>query len=88
MLARKIAIGAIFCVCVLAIAGTARAQEIKINKWPDDVPCDALKKNPDGSWTLTKVIIVGNARIENVTTGSGRDVQIWDQKCGNNPPKQ
>ena len=34
----------------------ARAQAINVEKWPDDVPCDVLRKNPDGSYDVTKPI--------------------------------
>jgi hypothetical protein len=37
---------------VAAVFGTnATAQNTEVKKWPDDVPCDAVKKNPDGSYT-------------------------------------
>jgi hypothetical protein len=37
---------------VVALAfeiGAMRAQDIQVKNWPEDVPCDAVKKIPDGS---------------------------------------
>jgi hypothetical protein len=43
-------------VFVAAWSVTAQAQAINVEKWPDDVPCNALRKNPDGSYDVTKPI--------------------------------
>jgi len=41
-------------------SGAMRAEDIQVKKWPDDVPCDAVKKNPDGSYTQTKDLMMGS----------------------------
>jgi len=44
----------VLCVAAIAFALPALAEEpINIEKWPDDVPCDKLKKNADGSYEMT-----------------------------------
>ena len=54
---------------------------INIENWPDDVPCDKLKKNADGSYEMT----VPWARFFQVHTGgkwkNTRETHYWDQKC-------
>jgi hypothetical protein len=45
---------------ILAICGGAIAETYTIRSWPDDldqVPCEAWKKNPDGSWSQTGTIL-------------------------------
>ena len=58
------------------------AQEpINIEKWPDDVPCDKLKKTADGTYEMT----VPWARFYTIHTGgkwkNTRETAYWDQKC-------
>ena len=64
------------------VALSAQAEEITIRKWPDDVPCNALRKNSDGSYVLVKDILYGPVRMEagNSFEKSG-DTHFWDQKC-------
>jgi hypothetical protein len=65
-----------------AVWSAAPAEEIRIDSWPDDVPCDAIRKNHDGSYTQLKDIVVGGA-IQ--TAGSllknKIDRRVWDRKC-------
>ena len=69
-------------VFVAAFSLTAPAQQpINIETWPDDVPCDKLKKNSDGSYTMT----VPWVRFFTVHAGGNwkntRETRYWDQKC-------
>jgi hypothetical protein len=52
-------------------SGAMRAEDIQIKNWPGDVPCDAVKKNPDGSYTQTKELMIGRMRMEKNTFGKG-----------------
>jgi hypothetical protein len=82
MLSNRIAasIAAALCLPVLCLAAQAEPP-INIEKWPDDVPCDKLKKNADGSYEMT----VPWARYYQVHTGgkwkNTRETSYWDQKC-------
>jgi hypothetical protein len=65
-----------------AYSSIALAQQpINIEKWPDDVPCDALKKGADGSYEMT----VPWVRFYSIHTGgkwkNTRETAYWDQKC-------
>ena len=58
-------------VMTLALGGIVRAETYNIQVWPDDldkVPCEAWKKNPDGSLTQTGTIVVANSH--SVITGN------------------
>jgi hypothetical protein len=52
---------------LLVISFTAGAEAIyTISSYPAglaEVPCDAFKKNPDGSWTQVAILIAGGALI-------------------------
>ena len=72
----------VLCVAAIAFALPAPAEEpINIEKWPDDVPCDKLKKNADGSYEMT----VPWARFYTIHTSgkwkNTRETAYWDRKC-------
>jgi hypothetical protein len=50
---------------LLAVSFAARAEmTYTITSYPTgqaDLPCDAFKKNPDGSWTQVAILIAGGA---------------------------
>ena len=51
---------------LLVISCTARAATYTISSYPAglaEVPCDAFKKNVDGSWTQAAILIAGGALI-------------------------
>jgi hypothetical protein len=68
-------------VFVAAWSVTAQAQAINVEKWPDDVPCDALRKNPDGSYDVTKPITRFFVTHTGMTYKNTREAKYWDQKC-------
>lgn len=53
-------------VATLVISYGASAATYTISSYPAglaEVPCDAFKKNPDGSWTQVATLIAGGALI-------------------------
>jgi hypothetical protein len=51
---------------LLVISFTARAATYTITSYPAglaDLPCDAFKKNADGSWTQVATLVAGGALI-------------------------
>jgi hypothetical protein len=60
---------------------TVQAQAINVDKWPDDVPCDALRKNADGSYDVTKPITRFFVTHTGITHENTRETRYWDQKC-------
>jgi hypothetical protein len=67
-------IALIIVVVALALESSAmRAEDIKVNKWPADVPCDAVKRNADGSYTQQKDLMMHDADAEEgLRQGHGR----------------
>ena len=76
-------IALILIVFALALEGGAmRAEDIQVKKWPDDVPCDAVKKNADGSYTQLKELMLGAMRMSKNTFGKDTaEARAWDRKC-------
>ena len=69
---------------VAAAFGTnATAQNSQVKKWPDDVPCDAVKKNPDGSYTQLIDLMMGSMPMPTKTyTRDSAETRSWERKCG------
>ena len=76
-------IALILVVFALALEGGAmRAEDIQVKKWPDDVPCDAVKKNADGSYTQLKELMMGAMRMSKNTFGKDTaEAHAWDRRC-------
>jgi hypothetical protein len=59
---------------------TARAEmTYTISSYPAglaDIPCDAFKKNPDGSWTQIATLIVGGALIVGLNFKNTNETRI------------
>jgi hypothetical protein len=76
---------ATFCGVIVAF-GSAQAQQIQVTVWPDDVPCSALQKNPDDTYTLLQDIFFGNDLTYPMLNGSifptTSEYQVWVTKCG------
>ena len=66
---------------LVAFSAEARAQAINVEKWPDDVPCDVLKKNPDGAYEVTVPITRFFVTHSSLKYKNTRETQYWDQKC-------
>ena len=67
---------------IVSTDGAASQEYRSNNKWPD-VPCEALTKNPDGSWSIKGTLILpSNSRITNLTLADSDETKLWDQKCG------
>jgi hypothetical protein len=60
-----------------------RAEELlNVETWPNDVPCNVLKKHPDGTYEIT----VGWTRFfqthaPGTKYRNTRETTYWDQKC-------
>jgi hypothetical protein len=73
---------------VLATSFEAQAQvTYTITSYPAglaDLPCDAFKKNPDGSWTQVAVLIGGGALIVGPYFKNTTETRIIESKCDKN----
>jgi hypothetical protein len=70
---------AVFVLAAFSI--TAQAQAINVEKWPDDVPCNVLKKDPDGSYEITVPITRFFVTHTGMKYKNTRETLYWDQKC-------
>ena len=64
--------------------GVALAEEpIVVPSWPDDVPCNAVKRLDDGSWIEIKPLKYDGRIIQgNRYTGITAETMAWQKKCG------
>jgi hypothetical protein len=70
---------------ILTTGVAPRAATFTVNQWPQDigkVPCEAWKKNPDGSWAQASPIQAGTLSItgKSFVAGSGEG-RMLDAKC-------
>jgi hypothetical protein len=68
-------------VLLAAFSAATQAQAINVEKWPDDVPCDVLKRNPDGSYDITVPITRFFVTHTGMKYQNTRESRYWDQKC-------
>jgi hypothetical protein len=70
---------------LLAVSFAARAEmTYTITSYPAglyDLPCDAFKKNPDGSWTQVAILIAGGALIVGLNFKNTKETRIIESKC-------
>ena len=70
---------------LLAVSFAARAEmTYTITSYPGglaDLPCDAFKKNPDGSWTQVAILIAGGALIVGLNFKNTKETRIIESKC-------
>jgi hypothetical protein len=74
-------------IVALVLSGVAHAETYNILVWPDDldkVPCEAWKKNADGSFTQTGTIVVANSHsvITGNTFTDAATIRVVEKKCG------
>jgi hypothetical protein len=69
----------------LAASFAARAEvTYTITSYPAglaDLPCDAFKKNPDGSWTQVAILVAGGALIVSLHFKNTNETRIIESKC-------
>jgi hypothetical protein len=72
---------------ILAIPGSSRGEEARIKRWPQDIPCDAIKKNEDGSYSQIKDLLFGEGRMSgNTFLSDSNEARFWDRKCAQAHP--
>ena len=74
----------------LAVSFAARAEvTYTITSYPAglaDLPCDAFKKNPDGSWTQVAILVAGSALIVGLHFKNTNETRIIESKCDRRGP--
>ena len=73
-------------VASLVLTYGASAATYTISSYPAglaEVPCEAFKRNPDGSWTQVAILIAGGALIPAGSTFKNTaESRIIENKCG------
>lgn len=78
---------AIVLLSTLVIPGSSGGEEIRINSWPQDIPCDAIKKNEDGSYSQVKDLQLGGGRVSgNSFLKDSSEAHLLDRKCAASGP--
>ena len=73
---------AVAALCVGSVTlGTAEAA-VQVSVWPSGVPCSAIGKNPDGSYTLLTSVTLSNGEVfaAGTTFQPGGEYDVW-AKC-------
>ena len=55
---------------------------LNVENWPDDIPCNVLKKHPDATYEITvawRRFFQGHAA--GTKYRNTRETQYWDRKC-------
>ena len=70
----------------IAAVGATQAAALSVNKWPDDVPCSALQKNDDDTFTLLEAVVMGNDTDYPMAAGNtfptDGEYHVWAVNCG------
>jgi hypothetical protein len=69
-------------------ASALLAQTIEAANWNDvleKVPCEKVKKNENGSWSVTATVIIQGARFENPTVTEQERSTVLEKHC---PPRR
>jgi hypothetical protein len=69
---------------LMTISLPVLGEELRIEKWPDGVPCNAIHRNPDGSFTQEKGITLSfrNLRMsDNTFAAETAEARLWAAKC-------
>jgi hypothetical protein len=78
---RRLAAGVSAILWVVAVSPAGQAEPLNIETWPDDVPCDVLKKHPDGTYEMTVPWVRYFTIHSGGTWKNTRETRYWDQHC-------
>jgi hypothetical protein len=68
---------------LIGFAAVVQAEEpLNVENWPSDIPCNVLKKHPDGRYEIT---VPWNRFFQRHAPATRyrntRETAFWDQKC-------
>lgn len=75
---------ALFAGCLAVLALPAMGEVMEVRRWPEDIsllPCEAWRHNPDGSWTSTVTLRMGEAEIDGFTARSPAERRLIEARC-------
>jgi hypothetical protein len=62
-------------------AQTLPPHTLVIAHWPEDVPCNVLKKYPDGTYEITVPYLLYYQLHSGIKLRNLRVTRYWDRKC-------
>ena len=54
---------------------------VRIDHWPNDVPCSSLQHDPDGFWDVKDAIFVGSVVIAQQKLRNTPETKAFEQRC-------
>jgi len=66
---------------VPAWTATPPPNTIKIEHWPEDVPCRVLKRYPDGTWEITVPYTLYETLQRSTKIKALKVAEYWERKC-------
>jgi hypothetical protein len=83
MSTKQLAAGLAIIFFLIGFSPVVWAQEpLTIENWPGDIPCNVLKKHPDGTY---EIAVAWNRFFQSHAPGTKyrntRETSYWDQKC-------
>ena len=83
MLSSRLATGFVPAICLIEVPSVAQAEEmLSVENWPGDIPCNVLKKHPDGTYEIT---VAWNRFFQRHAPGTKyrntAKTAFWDKKC-------
>jgi len=83
MFANRLAASLAIAIFLIGYPLALSAEEpLNIENWPGDIPCNLLKKHPDGAYEIT---VAWNRFFQRHgparNTANTRETSFWDQKC-------
>ena len=83
MSTKQLAAGLAIIFFLIGVSPVVWAQEpLTVENWPGDIPCDVLKKHPDGTYEITvKWSRFFQTHAPGTKYRNTRETAYWDQKC-------
>jgi len=86
ILSRIQALAGTAAVLALLLVVPARTQTlppgtIKIEQWPEDVPCRVLRRHPDGTWEITVPYTLYETLQRGTKIKGLKVTEYWELKC-------
>ena len=83
MFAKRLAAGLAMIFFLIGFSPAGWAEEpLNVENWPGDIPCNVLKKHPDGTYEITVAWDRFSQRHAPGTKyRNTRETAFWDQKC-------
>ena len=76
-----VALAAVVCAALPCDAQSLPPHTLMIAHWPEDVPCNVLKKYPDGTYEITVPYMLYYQLHSSIKLRNLNVTRYWDRKC-------